>query len=99
MRFNRSAPWLPPITSTKGPDPRGTHSGRGAGSRNARRTGVPVTKGWQAGSRSAASGRPTATRVHMRPNRRVTLPGIALLSCNTTVTPHHRAARIAGAAM
>ena len=27
------APWLPPVTSSSGPDPAGTQSGSGAGSR------------------------------------------------------------------
>ena len=99
MRFSPTAPWLPPITSSRGPGPLGTQAGRGAGSRKARRTGVPVTRGRHSGSRSAAWGSPTATRLQTRPNSRVTRPGTPLDSCSTTGMPHQRAARIAGAAM
>ena len=99
MRLSPTAPWLPPITSSSGPGPWGTQAGRAAGSRKARRTGVPVTVGRQWGSRSAAWGSPTATRVHSRPSSRVTRPGTPLDSCSTTGMPHQRAARIAGAAM
>ena len=42
-----TAPWLPPITSSKGPSPAGTHAGQAAGLRKLSRTGVPVTSGRQ----------------------------------------------------
>ena len=99
MRLSPTAPWLPPITSSRGPGPAGTQAGRRAGSKKACRTGVPVMTGWQPPSWPAAWGRPRATWLQRRPSSRVTRPGTALDSCNTTGMPHQRAAKIAGAAM